>query len=202
MENLNLQSKKERYFVFMDIDGTLWDYEYGEYYQGPFVYENPYPRLKSSSISAVNILLKSLEEKYDTMLVITSRKRENMPECIEYLKQYGLSYDKPILCTPFVYYANKSRGEKIIDFMSDRNIKPERLRKKSLVNKVLNVFISKGSKNYVVLEDDYPLVKKSIPKRRLILANHNNRSLTIKQVKDYLKINNIQVKEDSSPEMQ
>lgn len=202
MENLNLQSEKERYFVFMDIDGTLWDYKYGEHYHGPFVYQTEYPRLKSTSIKAVNILLKSLEEKYDTTLVITSRKRENMPECIEYLKHYGLSYDKPILCTPFVYYANKPRGEKIIDFMSDRNVYPERLNKKSLINKVLNVFISKGSKNYVVLEDDYPLVKKSIPRRRLILTNHNNCSLTIDQVKNYLKTNNIPVKDDSAPEMQ
>lgn len=182
---------KENYYVFLDIDGTLWDakYAYG-IYGGNFNYVS-YPRLKKDSINAVNLLLRSLEEKFDTKLVITSRRREDMNDCIEYLQKYGLKYDKPILCLPF---GKTYRGARIIGYMQEQNDKPEHLsRPQNLLSKLLNAFIIKGSQNYVVLEDDFKLIKNSIPSRRLIFSNHQRKSITTKQVESYLKANKIPV---------
>lgn len=184
---------KENYYVFLDIDGTLWDAKYAyNIYGNGFNYIID-PRLKKDSIEAVNLLLRSLEGKFNTQLVITSKRREYMNECIKYLQKYGLEYEKPMICLPF---GSTLRGSRIIGYMQDQNEKPEHLSKpQNLISKLLNAFIIKGSQNYVVLEDEYEKIKHSVPSRRLIFSDHNRQSVTTKQVKHYLKTNNIPILE-------
>lgn len=182
---------KENYYVFLDIDGTLWDAKFAYGIYGDIFNYISYPTLKKDSINAVNLLLRSLEEKFNTKLVITSRKREYMSECIDYLQKNGLKYDKPIFCLPF---GETYRGARIVGYMQEQNNKPEHLsRPQNLFSKLLNAFIIKGSQNYVVLEDDFKLIKSSIPSRRLIFSNHQRKSITTKQVENYLKTNKIPV---------
>lgn len=188
-----MEKKKLPYYVFLDIDGTLWDARFAYYYYGSGFNNVPYPRLKKESVEAVNLLLRSLENKYDPTLILTSKKREYMPECIEYLKRYGLDYAKPIISLPF---GNNSRGARIIKYMQSQNSKPEHLSKpQNLLAKLLDSFIIKGNQNYVVLEDEYKIIKNTIPSRRLIFSDHNKKSITHKQVEHYLKQNKIPILE-------
>lgn len=192
MEN---KKTKENYYVFLDIDGTLWDAKFAYNVYGAGFNYIVDPRLKKDSIEAVNLLLRSLEEKFDTQLVITSKRREYMNECVSYLQKYGLKYDKPILCLPF---GKNYRGERIIGYMQDQNDNPEHLKKpQNALAKIFNAFIVKGKQNYVVLEDEYKLIKHSVPSRRLIFSDHNKRAITSKQVRNYLKTNDIPVLENT-----
>jgi len=70
------------------------------------------------------------------------------------------------------------------------------------LSKVINYLIGKyadsGYTNYVVLEDNLKKIKYEIPPARRIMTNKHSQSLTIKQVENYLKRNNIPVIEHES----
>ena len=57
---------KQPYYIFLDIDGTLYDATYVQHIYGPFTSHVEYPVLKPESINAVNLLLRSLESKFNT----------------------------------------------------------------------------------------------------------------------------------------
>jgi len=58
----NPNEKREHYYVFLDIDGTLIDEEYGKRVRGPFFSFGQNSVLKPESIEALNILLASLNK--------------------------------------------------------------------------------------------------------------------------------------------
>lgn len=190
MENKNF-NKKQKYYVFLDIDGTLWDASTNFNYYGPNFGHIDFPKLSNRSIKAVNILLSSLENKFDSKLVITSERRNELKTCIDYLKHYGLKYDKPIFAIP--YPTKIKRGKDIVDYMKSNGDGPIEYPNKNLFLKMLHSFKNNDYKNYVVLEDMKKLISGYIPKERLIFSNHNKRSVTIKQVEKYLKDNNIEM---------
>ena len=191
MEN-NIENKKQPYYIFMDIDGSMWDKAYGEYVHGPFLSGIDSPALKRSSIEAINVLTDTLEKHFDTKLVITSRRREYFQNCLMYLKRYGLKYDKPIFCTDF---KPGDRGQKIVDFMQEKgehNFSYPRL--KNIFERIMyERKDNKDFKNYVVIDDTKSIIKKQIPPSRTILTNGKKESLTMQQVVDYLLANNIPV---------
>ena len=183
MENI-----KEKYYVFLSIDGALWDGQSAFQQHGPFAKEITKPVLKKSSVQAVNFLLENLENQFDTHLVITSRHRENMPSCVDYLTMNGLKYNKAFLCTPFV---PGERGQKIIDFMEECGIRKFTYpTKNKLIAKLFSRCENPDYSNFVVIDSNKKRISQQIPAERTIITNPKRQSLTQKQVEDYLqKIN-------------
>jgi len=191
---------KKPYYVFLDIDGTLWDASYRARIYGPFANVVQDPSLNPESIKAINLLLRSLEEKFNTKLVITSSRRENMTECVRYLSFNDLNYNKPIFCTSF---EPGIRGDKIVSYMQQQGevgFKYPTL--KNFISKILYSKKNEDFSNYVVLEDTRKKVRNQIPRSRIIYSNHNKQSITTDQVVDYLKANNLPVIEPGSLEDQ
>lgn len=187
-----IEQTKQPYYVFMDIDGTLWDMEHATRVHGPFVPEIQIPRLKPESVAAINVMLENLEEKFDTKLVITSGHRSDMAYCVRHLKLNGLKWDKPILCTPFT---PGKRGEKIVNFMMDEG--QTRFTYPTIGNLFERILYTKRNnqdfKNYVVIDDNKKAISKHIPPERRIVTNKRDGALTFDQVINYLCKNGIPV---------
>ncbi len=183
----NPNETRERYYVFLDIDGTLIDRAYGEKKLGPFFTFGPNTILKPESVAALNFLLSSLEEKYDTSLVITSGRRKDFSACVKHLYDQGLKYDKWITCVPFVH---GRRGQKIIDHMMTCST-PKHPKLSKIINYLIGRYADHGATNYVVLEDNLDKIRFEIPPARRIMTNSKKQSLTMEQVEKYLIKNNI-----------
>lgn len=187
--------KKQNYYVFLDIDGTLWDakFAYPKYgFQMNYISE---PVLKPESIEAVNLILKSLETSYNPLLVITSSKRKNLFACTRYLMDNGLDYHKTIYATQYPSVIN--RGHSIVDFMEERGEGPLPYRTiKNAFAKLVHEIWNDDFDRYVVLEDEKSKIKDAIPPSRRIMSDHNKKSISLSQVKSYLKKNNISLNEE------
>lgn len=187
----NPETMREQYFVFLDIDGTLIDFKYGQYIRGPFFNFGENTILNPESIDALNLLLESLEQKYDTRLIITSGRRNNLVSCVKNLYENGLNYEKAITCTPLT---PERRGQKIIDCMMTSSF-PKYPKLQKLVDFILRRYADNGYKNYVVLENDASKIRYEIPPARRIMTNAKNKALQPEQVVKYLKANNLPLAE-------
>ena len=187
----NPATMREQYFVFLDIDGTLIDLKYGQRTRGPFFEFGENTVLNPESIEAVNLLLESLEQKYDTRLVITSGRRKNFVPCVKNLYENGLKYDRAITCTPLT---QERRGQKIVDFMMTSSL-PRYPKVQKVVDFILRRYADHGYKNYVVLDNDVSKIRYEIPPERRIMANAKRKALQPEQVIKYLKANNLPVPE-------
>jgi len=179
----NLKTK-ESFFVFTAINGVLCDGKFALQKHGPFAKSIENPILKSSSVDALTLLLNTLEEKYDTKLIITSKRRNDLPACMRYLHDYGFNYDKPVFATK---YEEGERGRKILNFMEDQGISPVKTRTLSnIVDSLFQTQTDKPFKNYVVIDSSLSRIKHFIPKSHIIKTNLKNESLTQQQVEEFL----------------
>ena len=185
----NPATMREQYFVFLDIDGTLIDLKYGQLRRGPFFKFGENSILNPESIDALNLLLESLEEKYDTRLVITSGRRKDLISCVNNLYENGLNYDRAITCTPFT---QGRRGQKIVDFMMTSS-SPKYPKLQKIVDFIMKRYADNGYTNYVVLENDVSKIRYEIPPERRILTNAKKKALQPEQVIKYLNANNLPI---------
>lgn len=183
-------TEKEKFYVFSGIDHTLIGTDYLNTMYGPEGMRLGYIRTDRDCMSALNALLAGLEEKFDTVLVITSGKRENQSACLEYLKYNGLKYDKPIFFTKFIA---GPRGEKIIDFLEEQGTTPLEFHKAPLYVKMLKYFKDNPDfNNYVVLDQSKPDISKYIPRSQYKKVNSRT-GLTMNDTADILASNGIEL---------
>ena len=183
-------TEKEKFYVFSGIDHTLIGTDYLNTMYGPEGMRLGYIRTDRDCMSALNALLAGLEEKFDTVLVITSGKRENQSACLEYLKYNGLEYDKPIFFTKFIA---GPRGEKIIDFLEEQGTTPLEFHKAPLYVKMLKYFKDNPDfNNYVVLDQSKPDISKYIPRSQYKKVNSRT-GLTMNDTADILASNGIEL---------
>ena len=182
-------TEKEKFYVFSGIDHTLIGTDYLNRMYGPEGMRLGYIRTDRDCMSALNALLAGLEEKFDTVLVITSGKRENQSACLEYLKYNGLKYDKPIFFTKFIA---GPRGEKIIDFLEEQGTTPLEFHKAPLYVKMLKYFKDNPDfNNYVVVDKSKPDISKYIPRSQYKKVNSRT-GLTMNDTADILASNGIE----------
>ncbi len=122
---------KEKFYIFLDVDGTLFDINYqhsvyADYKKkygmdfftdlktGQFELECIDPKC----IKALNYLIDNLENHFDTQLVISSDVRKHMPPLIAKLKEKGLRYKKKIDNTPKIQ--NNKRGREILSYLEGK----------------------------------------------------------------------------------
>ena len=113
----------KNYYIFLDIDGVLWDWKYiksfikkGGKVNGVVDVFNP------ESINALNYLIKYQQShNKDVTLVISSTWRRNMPIVIEKLKHYGLDMTKVHIEKIPQNYGDEFRGKLIKNYLQEKN---------------------------------------------------------------------------------
>lgn len=176
---------KPKFYIFLDIDGTLWDY-YTLSTSSSYFYD-PNPK----AMYALHTLINSLRQKFEPDLVISSTRRIRWEKCKDYLyKEAGLHFDEALLHRTQVDNLDRPRGMKIAEYMlADQgksinsnffiNFPIEALRAKK-VNKQM-------TGRYVVIDDNIEPLKSYIPKQNLIKTNIYRQSLSIEMVSDFLE---------------
>lgn len=182
----NFYKNKEPFYIFFEVNGVLYDEKFAYNFHGPFFYPIDDPKIKETSMTAFNNLIQTLEENYDTKLVLISKRRKNLDNCVRYLKNYGLIYDKPIFATEF---KKGARGQKILDSMSKDGLNPTK--KPTLKDFVSNLLMSSKNnpkfKNYVVINPPSSKISRYIRNNHLIKTDPIRNSLTQQQVDDFLE---------------
>lgn len=176
---------REKFYVFLDIDGTLWDMKDLHKRNKVVVELNP------ESIQAVYALVDSLEQKYDAELVITSRRRTDWCECLRFLQQEGFDIFKYDLHRTHLINWKKPRGVKIAEYMYNDRIgnsgyEPKlfsRLFEKHMAKKENQ----KMKNNFVVIDDDMAPLKDYILPENIIQTSREKRSLDMEMVEEFLR---------------
>lgn len=119
--------KKERFYVFLDVDGVLWDWEWriqniraGRLRKGGVITE-----FNKDSIDAVNALLDCLGKRYNCRLVLSSTWRLDKNLAKEILMRNGLTMDYGLDFTP-VTATPKFRGREILTYL-DKKANPQNI---------------------------------------------------------------------------
>lgn len=154
---------KEKFYIFLDIDGVLWDWNYRmrEINKKEKKHSKIISNFNPESVNALNYLISKINKNYDCYIVISSTWRSNMPFTENMLKSSGLKYDKPFLSTPISNEPIK-RGEKEIFPMT-----------------------KKLNGNYLIIDDEYFDFEKIFPKEKIIKTNIQFGSLKPEQVIDW-----------------
>ena len=158
---------KEKFYIFLDIDGVLWDWNYR---MSEIIEKEKNPsriisEFNPQSVNALSYLVSKISKNYDCSIVISSTWRNDMAHTEKVLKSSGLIYKKPFLSTPITNEPGK-RGEKEILPMTKR----------------LNG-------NFLIIDDEYFDFKKFFPEEKIIKTNINFGSLKPEQVIDWCKNN-------------
>ena len=158
---------REKFYVFLDIDGVMYDWDYlkslGRKSFGIIKTFNP------DSVQALNYLLETLNNSYDTELVISSTWRRDMLDTVKTLKDNGVKMNlRRVFSTP-IFNESKTRGEEILSYLSKRQ----------------------DNQNYVIIDDETCDIEPHFSKDRIIKTNIFTSSLKKSMVDKFLKVNNI-----------
>jgi len=176
---------KPKFYIFLDIDGTLWDYYTLSINSSYFYDANP------KSMYALHTLIHSLKQKFEPDLVISSTRRIHWQKCKDYLyKEAGLHFEEELLHRTQVDNLDRPRGMKIAEYMlADQgktiksnffiNFPIEAIRAKK-VNKQM-------TGRYVVIDDNMQPLKSYVPKQNIIETNIHHHSLDIEMVSEFLE---------------
>ncbi len=189
---------KERFYVFLDIDGTLWDRHFLREKKNYYISLNP------ESVSALEVLLESIKNKYNLEFVITSRRRLDWWECMDFLQFNGFDVYKYNPNRTQVDRVQTPRGVKIAEYMfnCEKGIdqtKPKHFSKLFMKRKTKKV-TAQLSNNFVVLDDDMKPLRDYIPRENIIRTDNQNRSLDLEMVEEFLKSRGIEVVKKESEE--
>lgn len=171
----------EKFYVFLDIDGTLWDNSNSQWWR----IESD--RLNPQSIYAANTLIEKLKSRdYNPEFVIISRRRTNWNNIKKVLYSQGLTPDIPMHKLPF---GKLSRGHRISIFLhtnkssKNQTIEQNHMR---LFDRFHTSYANKTN-NYVVIDDNRNNLL-NIPTSHHIQPDMQKRCLDMKHVKDFLEL--------------
>lgn len=168
-----------KYFIFLDIDGTLWDFR-----DNPFMIMHS-THFNKDSVQAVNLLISGLKEKnYEPNLIIIGQLRENWDKCKAALYDQGLNCQVPLYPLSIGKF---SRGERISLFLHDfyhgKDVNSTK-RNFSFADNVHKHY-NKKLNNYVVIDDNISHLH-NIPTSHIIETNMLCRALNSNLVNDFL----------------
>lgn len=158
---------KENFYLFLDIDGVLYDITWikKEFDSGNISVRDLHT-FKPESVSALNFLISKLQEKFNVDLVICSTWRINMKDTVCTLYKNGLKNFKEIHSTGFSFN-EADREEEIFKYLQD---KP-------------------NNQNIVIIDDESFNYKKYFPQSKIIKPSIYSNSLSFQMVNEFL-INN------------
>ena len=146
--------QKDKYYIFLDIDGVLWDWNYLKQAQAK---TNRLLRadevLNPDSVEALNKLIDVIDAGFDTRLVISSSWRNSTHKRNNnyMLYDYGLKYKKPLYHTRLRGEDDTltTRGEEINDYLERHGMDIE-------------------TGNYVVIDDEMQSLRPFMEMGRVI----------------------------------
>lgn len=158
---------KENFYIFLDIDGVMYDWEYMKKNN-----IRSFGRVKTfspDSVEALNYLMQTLNNNYNTELVISSTWRRDMPDTVRTLRQNGVEMNlRKVFSTP-IFADSEKRGEEILSYLNGKN----------------------NASNYVIIDDEMFDYEKHFNSSRIIKTNIFSGGLNKEMVSTFLKSNNI-----------
>lgn len=151
---------KKNFYIFLDIEGVMWDWDYIKKSMRPDALFAP--TYKPESVDALNFLIKKLEKQYNVIITISSSWKYDLDLLKMNFKRFNVickNLDK----TGSVY-DSKHRGKKILQYLNDK----------------------KENQNYVVIDDDDFDFQQCIPQQKIIKTEIFHNSLNLNQVKTFL----------------
>ena len=171
----------EKFYIFLDIDGTLWDRKWAGI---PFALE--YTNFNPASVQAVHFLCNELKSRdFAPNIVIISKQRADWEDCLYTLSMNDMPEDVPTLKLPI---GKHTRGERISLFMYDANKNRDVSKGTRLFTPLDKLHFHYTDKvlNFVVIDDNSSQLK-NIPRDHYIKTNINDGSLNKQQVEDFFK---------------
>lgn len=156
---------KKHFYIFLDIDGVLWDYKWlkQEIENGKIKKGGLIQSFNSESVNALNYLFKKLSNKYEIYLVISSTYRKDMNKLKSLFKDYKLNISTIQNICPLPSL-NLTREEEILNFV-----------------------VKNKAKNYLIIDDETNNLKNLFSQKNIIKTNIYNSSLNMDMVKNALK---------------
>ena len=159
---------KNNFYVFLDIDGVLWDWKFllsrKEKCKGVITKFNP------ESIEALNFLTEILSKEYNIKIVLSSSWRANFEKIKNILIENNLHYASVMDKTPSTS-PRKLRGREIWAYLKSANYDDEK-------------------DDFVIIDDETFDLKSLFPENKIIKTSMLNNCLSINMVKQYLKEKN------------
>ena len=153
---------RDRFYIFLDIDGVMFDWRYivSKPRKGGIINDfNP------ESVKALNMLMDSLSKEYKTRLVITSTWRRNMQDVFKAFRDNGVNMTREVMIDSTRIGDDPSRrGEEILSYLGG----------------------SKEGKNFVIIDDESFDFDKHFEKSSIIKTSMANNSLNCEMVSNYL----------------
>lgn len=147
---------KEKFYLFLDIDGVLWDWNWRKAHAGATSKFNP------ASISALNFLIETIGKKFDPVLVVTSTWRWDMQRTESALHRSGLKMKSQILSTP-ISSTPGNRAQEILQFLGGQR-----------------------TKNLLIIDDENFDYHDHFPEKNIIKTNQADHSLNYSDAKNWL----------------
>lgn len=163
-----------RFFLFLDIDGVLYDMDYviKEQQSGRRKKGGIINYFKPESIEALNKLTENLSKKYDFTLVISSTWRIFFQKAIKTLTDNGVVITYNIDRTP-ISITPMARGKEILAYLKKVNFRQE-------------------CDKFLIIDDEMFDYKKYFSSKKIIKTDIKNNALSWNAVENYLSINEMQ----------
>lgn len=155
---------KEKFYVFLDIDGVLYDWKYikslsPEHHGGIIQDFDP------ESIAALNYLIDVTKKNYEVELVISSSWRSNMDFTLKTLIRHGLQIKDINVSRIGNFYYPCYRGKEIVKYLEDKDNK----------------------ENYIIIDDETFDYKEFFEKNRIIKTDIFVSDLKKNMIDEFLK---------------
>lgn len=164
---------KQNFYVFLDIDGVLWDWNYIKSNNiqnfGTIKSFNP------ESVYALNFLMNKLKENFNPILVVSSTWRNDMFATIKVLKENGVELNLKTLSKTPISSNPELRGLEILKYLD----------------------VQENKENFVIIDDEMFDYKSHFNENRIIKTDIFKAGLNIKQVKTFLSNNKIIFQENN-----
>jgi hypothetical protein len=156
-----MDSNMEKFYIFLDIDGVLTNYEHIYYAFEALHLRNVYEKFDERNVAALNYMISRLSEEYEVVLVISSTLRGHLTELVAQFKEEGLKYEGKIFATPFF---GGNRGAEIQDFYYKHDVK-----------------------NYIIIDDDICDIEPYFTSSHIIHTSYSTGGLSFQKVRAFLE---------------
>ncbi|MFA6860627.1 MAG: HAD domain-containing protein [Clostridia bacterium] len=156
---------KEKFYIFLDIDGVLWDWAWLKERIAHKVFKKggAISKFNPSSMLALNYLIEYLQKRFEVNVVISSSWRHDLEKIKNKLLENGLKFSGHISKTPRTINPF-NRGMEILSYLKNKDNK----------------------ENYVVLDDETFDFSHTLDLKKLIKTNIFSGGLNMEMVKKFL----------------
>lgn len=159
---------KENFYVFLDIDGVLWDWPWRleQIKAGNFNHGCAINSFNPLSVQALNTLMHFLSNYYDCELVISSSWRRAMNFTIKNLKKNNVNMPQKIARTSTTN-SPIGRGERISSYLQG----------------------NRNKDNFIILDDQERDFDKFFSPEKIIKTNIYSKSLRLSHIEQWINEN-------------